>query len=179
MLSAASKVRLCIRNFISTYNMSQMLLAQVERDDSIRELLRKLGDVYKFLAEKQDKLRNIQSMNAVFGKLVQQTVECADFVSRYSETKIFCEYSTINILPRFMDMHSHIHVGHRLSKNIIAETDNVIKKYNSVLDDLMQQFRDIAMRDVVLVVQEVELVVHHIGKETFMHDWIFTDCLSS
>ncbi|KAF8491918.1 hypothetical protein BU17DRAFT_104019 [Hysterangium stoloniferum] len=70
---------------------SRIVLAQAERDTSILELLKKLGDVYDFLAKEQEKLAKIPSMDAVFGKLVQQTCECADFIGGYSETKSFCE----------------------------------------------------------------------------------------
>jgi hypothetical protein len=43
--------------------------------------------------------------------------------------------------------------GKRVGKNIVAETDDIIARYSNVLDELMQQFRDQADRDVAIFVQ--------------------------
>ena len=41
----------------------------------------------------------------------------------------------------------------RLGKNVVSETDAMIKQYNGALEALMQKFRDQAVRDVVAFVQ--------------------------
>jgi len=52
---------------------------------------------------------------------------------------------------------SSLYAGERLAKNIFKETIATIQNYNTVLDNLMQRFRDLAVRDTVIN-------VHHIGE---------------
>jgi alpha-beta hydrolase superfamily lysophospholipase len=49
-------------------------------------------------------------------------------------------------------------IGKRVGKNIVAETDDTITKYNNALDELMQEFRDRTNRDVAIF-------VHSAGKD--------------
>jgi hypothetical protein len=110
----------------------------------------KLAEVYRFMTQ-GDSLGKIESMRDIVGKIAQQTLECARFIREYSETKSFCESSGYRI--------SHLHlilpmiIGTRVGKNIVAETDDIITRYNNTLDGLMQQFRDQADRDVAVFVQ--------------------------
>jgi hypothetical protein len=67
-----------------------MILDQVDRDDAVRDLLKKLSEVYTFM-NGDKKLTEIQGMQALYGKLAQQTLECADFIVHYSKTKSTCE----------------------------------------------------------------------------------------
>ena len=50
-----------------------------------------------------------------------------------------------------------LYAGERLRKNILKETTATIQNYNTVLDALMQQFRDLAVRDTLIN-------VHRMGK---------------
>ncbi|KAG2064689.1 WD40 repeat-like protein [Suillus decipiens] len=95
--------------------------------------LYRLSEVYTFITEDEE-LTKIQSMVAVYEKIAQQTLECADFISHYSETK-----------SAWM----------RLGKHVFDETDATIRSYNNVLDSLMQQFRDKAARDTVVIVHHI------------------------
>ena len=52
---------------------------------------------------------------------------------------------------------SSLYAGKRLAKNILKETTATIQNYNTVLDALMQQFRDLAVRDTLIN-------VHRMGK---------------
>ena len=45
--------------------------------------------------------------------------------------------------------------GTRLLKNLISETDARVRKYNSVFDELMQQFRNRAAGDTLVVVHRI------------------------
>jgi hypothetical protein len=65
----------------------QIILAQRNRDNAIRQLLEKLGEVYSFTQDEM--LGKISSMDPILGKISQQTLECADFIKNYSETKNF------------------------------------------------------------------------------------------
>lgn len=60
---------------------AKIILAQRDRDDSIRELLKKLGEVYSFT--QNEILCKISSMHPILGKISQQTRECADFIGDY------------------------------------------------------------------------------------------------
>jgi hypothetical protein len=110
---------------------------------------------------REDNFDKIESMRGIVGKVAQQTIECARFIREYSETKSFCESSGHCI--------SHMHliltviIGKRVGKNIVAETDDIITKYNNALDELMQQFRDETVRDVAIF-------VHSAGKDSDVSD---------
>ncbi|KAG2136500.1 uncharacterized protein EDB93DRAFT_1339417, partial [Suillus bovinus] len=110
---------------------AKIILAQAERDKSVHRLCQKLDQVYGFIIQ-DDNLFKVDSMRDVIGKIAQQTLECARFIREYSETKSFWK---------------------RVGKNIIAETDDIITRYNGALDGLMEQFRNQADRDVAIFVQ--------------------------
>ncbi|KAG2363197.1 hypothetical protein BDR07DRAFT_1282899 [Suillus spraguei] len=69
---------------------AKIIIAQVDRDDAVLELLKKISEVYSFIT--QDKmLHKISSMRDILAIISQQTRECANFIKNYSETKNFCE----------------------------------------------------------------------------------------
>ncbi|KAG2036511.1 hypothetical protein BDR03DRAFT_451693 [Suillus americanus] len=69
---------------------SKMILDQADRDVAVSGLLSKISEVYTFITEKEE-LAKIESMLAIYRKIAQQTLECADFISHYSETKSACK----------------------------------------------------------------------------------------
>jgi hypothetical protein len=71
-----------------------MILDQADRDDAVRDLLKKLSEVYTFMNQ-DGRLADIQIMQEVFGKLAQQSLECADFIVHYSEAKSACESNAL------------------------------------------------------------------------------------
>lgn len=115
---------------------SNMLLDQANSDGAVHGLLTKVSDVYAFIME-EDELAKIESMVAIYGKIAKQTLECADFIVHYSETK---------------------NAWTRLGKHVCNETGTTIQSYINVLDTLMQQFRDRAARDTVVT-------VYHMGED--------------
>jgi len=68
----------------------QMILDQEKRDDAVSSLLSKVSEVFSFMVEEKA-LKTIPSMLAIYGKIAQQTIECADFITHYSETTSACE----------------------------------------------------------------------------------------
>ncbi|KAG2352652.1 hypothetical protein BDR07DRAFT_1615578 [Suillus spraguei] len=111
---------------LSTFlSASKVILAQTNRDEAVASLLYKLEQVYNFITQ-DDMLRQLSSMDDIIGQIAQQTLECANFIAHYSETKSFWT---------------------RIGKNVISETDDTIKGYNDVLNALMQKFRDRVARD--------------------------------
>jgi hypothetical protein len=57
-----------------------------------------------------------------------------------------------DIAPRTRISHSII-IGKRLGKDILSETNDIIKQYSNTLDGLMQQFRDQVDRDVAVFIR--------------------------
>ena len=134
--------------------LSQMILDQQDRDNAVQDLLKKLSDVYAFMNE-EERLAEIPTMKDLYGKLARQTLECADFIVHYAETKSACKSSVLRCRhPAFNNM---FWTGKRLAKNVLKETNSVIQSYNNVFDNLMQQFRDGAVSHIVIN-------VHHFGK---------------
>ena len=93
VFTCASKVRLF--SYFQFWRLlrifsSQMILSQAERDDAVRALLERLSEVYTFMNEDK-RLSEIPSMQTLYGKIARQTLECADFIVHYSETKSVCE----------------------------------------------------------------------------------------
>ena len=101
----------------------------------------------------ENDLADIASMKTVVAQICRQTQECSYFLCDYSKTKNFCEStrdtwsSSSSHLPCF--------AGIRLGKNVLSQTDDTITTYNAVFDDLMEQFRNRAARDTVVVVHRV------------------------
>ncbi|KAG2355056.1 hypothetical protein BDR07DRAFT_1427460 [Suillus spraguei] len=67
---------------------AKVILAQADRDTAILGLLQKLADVYKFITE-DERLRQLSSIHPVLGQISEQTLQCANFIRDYSETKNF------------------------------------------------------------------------------------------
>ncbi|KAG1722648.1 uncharacterized protein EDB91DRAFT_1082712, partial [Suillus paluster] len=107
-----------------------MIIAQADRDAAVSSLLQKMSEIYAFMTQ-DEALAKIESMIAIYGKIARQTLECADFITHYSETKS---------------------AWLRLGKNIVSETDAKIQSFSEALDSLMQQFRDQAIRDAVVTI---------------------------
>lgn len=72
-----------------------MILRQTDRDDAVSDLLQKLSEVYAFMNE-DGRVAEIQFMQAPYGKIARQTLECADFTVNYSETKSACELNMLS-----------------------------------------------------------------------------------
>jgi hypothetical protein len=139
----------------------QIILAQADRDAALLKLLEKIHEVYSFMTQ-DEKLKQILSMHAILGKISQQTHECAQFITNYSETKNFCE--CYELLRCVLSGASTIMTGKRLGKDVLSETDDTINKYNDVFEGLMQNFRDQVARDVAISVHDIAIHVHRMGK---------------
>lgn len=122
-ISDVSDARLTDIHFIQT------IMSQATRDDSISQLLSNMGEVDMFLTEND--LAALTSMKSVVVRIFQQTLEHYYFLRDYSKSQNFW------IRP---------------GKNVVSETYVTVKGYNTVFDDLMQQFRDRAAWDMVVVV---------------------------
>jgi hypothetical protein len=68
----------------------QMILNQATLDNDVRGLLERVSEIYTFMNEDR-RLVEVPSMQALYGKVARQTLECADFIAHYSETKSVCK----------------------------------------------------------------------------------------
>jgi len=116
-----------------------MILDQEGWDNAIQDLLKKLSEIYIFINE-DGRLAEIQIMQELYGNMARQVLECADFIVHYSETKSTCKSSAL--CRRHLALNVSFCTGNRLSRDVFKETGSVIRKYNDVLDTLMQQCRD-------------------------------------
>ncbi|KIO05784.1 hypothetical protein M404DRAFT_25077 [Pisolithus tinctorius Marx 270] len=112
---------------------AQSLINQADLDNEVSNLLDTVRKVYEFLLA-DDTIQNIDSMKATLGKIAQVISDAARFIKNYSETKSFWQ---------------------RLGKNIVSETRTTTDGYVKDLNNLMQQFRDHAVRD-------IHTNVHHV-----------------
>ncbi|KAG1896110.1 WD40 repeat-like protein [Suillus fuscotomentosus] len=81
-------------------------------------------------------------MKDILGQISRQTLECANFIRDYSDKKSFWK---------------------RLGKNVISETNDTIKRYNDVLDALMQNFRDQVTHDVAIYIHHTSEILEFNG----------------
>ncbi|KAJ8597149.1 hypothetical protein M405DRAFT_780480 [Rhizopogon salebrosus TDB-379] len=126
--------------------VSKMILNQKELDNAVRGLLEKISGIYTFMNE-DGRLDDVLSIQALCAKMARQILECAVFITHYSQTTNFWK---------------------RLGKHIVDETDAAVGIYNGVLDSLLQQFRDRVTRDTVVH-------VHHMVEDMDFRDMAYAD----
>ncbi|KIK24088.1 hypothetical protein PISMIDRAFT_646831, partial [Pisolithus microcarpus 441] len=102
------------------------LIKQANLDNEVSGLFDTVKAVYQFLTE-DDTIQNINSMRDILGNIARVISVVAQFIKNYAETKSFWE---------------------RLRKNVLHETQVIIDGYTKELNDLMQQYRDRAIRDI-------------------------------
>lgn len=122
---------------------AQSLISQANLDRDVFDLLGTVRMVYEFLLE-DDTIQNIDGMKETLGGIAQVIRDVAWFIKNYSETTNFWK---------------------RLGKNVMdikSETRTRIDGYTKILNDLMQQYRDRAVRDIHTnmhhVVEQVDLI---------------------
>ncbi|KAG6331841.1 hypothetical protein ID866_7250 [Astraeus odoratus] len=104
---------------------TQMVLTQMNRDQSINKLLFKIGHVYSFIIE-DDTLTSINLIWEPLVKIGELVHKGVQFIQNYAEVKSFWG---------------------RLHKNIFTETDSMIATYRKDLDMLTQQCWDMITHD--------------------------------
>ena len=89
----------------------------------------------------------------VLVQISQVMQECAQFISKYSETKSFCTLLVVDLV--FLDGLISF-IGSRLRKNVLSETATMVANYNLKLDQLMQELRDQAVLNIQGGVQQMQ-----------------------
>ena len=92
----------------------------------------------------------INAAKDVLVEISQVMKECAQFITKYSETTSFCK----SITPVFPKKASFA-VGRRLGRNVFLERATTVANYNTRLDKLMQELRDRALFDVPYGLQQI------------------------
>jgi len=94
VLSAVNKVRSSyILHIHFDLDLSQTILAQVDRDNRIAGLVEAMDDVFSFL-EEAEPIKKIESHGRVIELMVQQTTECAYFIREYAMNKSLCRLTS-------------------------------------------------------------------------------------
>jgi hypothetical protein len=94
ILSVVPKVRSSYTPHIHfNLNLSQTILAQVDRDRCIVRLVEVMDDVFSFVKEAEP-IKKIESHGPIFKLMSQQTTECAYFIRDYAMNKSLCGSSS-------------------------------------------------------------------------------------
>ncbi|KIN98787.1 hypothetical protein M404DRAFT_1005115 [Pisolithus tinctorius Marx 270] len=112
---------------------SQLLINQANLDNEVFGLLNTVKDLYEFLMEK-DTIENMDNMKETLRKISQEMSAAALFVIKYCKKK--------NILIRIGD-------------SLVSDPQTVARGHIKNLGDLMQQYRDRAIRDIQINMNHV------------------------
>src|SRR5271170_3188973 len=133
VISAAYKVRLPrsieVQRLIShILPVSQVFLAQVDRDDNFQALLVTMNDIYTFVKDAEP-LKKIESHKQIVTRLAQQTIDCGYFICSYAKDRNFCmvvhlNHGAISDCLRFLS-------GSRAGRHIVSGIDAVICDYQA------------------------------------------------
>ena len=94
ILSAVPKVRSSYTLDIHLdLNLSQTILAQVDRDRCINRLVDIMNDVFSFVNEAKP-TKKIESHSLIIERMSQQVTECAYFIRDYAMNKSLCRSSS-------------------------------------------------------------------------------------
>ncbi|KIL62156.1 hypothetical protein M378DRAFT_1056075, partial [Amanita muscaria Koide BX008] len=124
---------------------SQAILAQANRDKSIQDLQSRISDVYEFMLG-DGRLEKMISMRDILSQASQVVYECAKFIQVYSQ-------------PNFLN---------RLGKGVFSDTDEAVAKYTKAIDDLMQQFNQYAMRNVLTATHHALEDIRQLGDNQYL-----------
>src|SRR6266550_1495782 len=94
ILSVVPKVRSSYTLHIHfDLNLSQSILAQVDRDGCIVRLVEIMDDVFSFVKEAEP-MKKIESHGPIIERLSQQATECAYFIRDYAMNESLCGSSS-------------------------------------------------------------------------------------
>ena len=89
-------------------------------------------------------------MKDVLVEIAQVIQECAQFIMKYSETKIFCAPLTPIAFMKLI-----FFTGSWLSKSALNETTTKVTNYNWTLEQLMQELRDWPIPDILYSIKQI------------------------
>ena len=86
-------------------NLSQTILAQVNRDNGVIRLASIMDDALSFV-EEAEPIKKIESQGRIIGLIAQQTTECGYFIRDYAMNKSFCKSTSplrVKVIITFFD----------------------------------------------------------------------------
>jgi hypothetical protein len=124
-----------------------MIINQVNRDINVCSLLKKMNEVYTFLIQQ---VRDLDSMKTLVATICKQTLECAYFIQKYAQDTKFHK-----LVYYCRNSCSYPALGSRFLSNLFSDTHDWVIAYNDLFDELLQQFRDRAACDTLVVVHRI------------------------
>jgi len=140
--------------------VSQVFLAQVERDNNIQALLVTMDEVYAFVNDTEP-LERIESHRQILTRLAQQTIDCGYFICSYAKDKNFCMVVHLNhgAISDCLPLLS----GTRAGRHIVGGIDAVICDYQAKFSQLREEFHDRATLHTEIMVLRILDNVENLG----------------
>jgi hypothetical protein len=139
---------------------SQSILAQIDRDNRINQLVEVIDDVYSFVKD-ANLVKEIESQQKILAVMAQQTTECAYFIRDYA-IKGFCGSG-----PAIDQAgNSPLFTGKRTVKNTFS-SDDKIKAYEDKFKELKIAFQDRAVLYTEISVSRILGTVESLGKHLY------------
>lgn len=133
-------------------NLSQTVLAQVNRDSCIIRLVEVMDDVFSFVKEAEP-IKKIESHRPIIELMSQQATECAYFIRDYAMNKSLCRSSST---PHVGVSLLHSLPGKRtLENSFMSDVDSKIKQYEDKFNGLKSAFQDRAILQTEIIVSRV------------------------
>ena len=113
-----------------------MILSQASLDTSIGGLVTTIERTYEVILENRSSSK-INVTKDILVEIAQVVQECAQFITKYSETKAFCTPPISMVFVKLT-----FFIGSCLGKSVLSETPTKVANYNWKLDKLVQELRD-------------------------------------
>ncbi|KAG6331071.1 hypothetical protein ID866_8019 [Astraeus odoratus] len=143
---AAHVCHVFLQNLAACLIFVQAILNQTILDQSVTELLSKIGHVYAFVME-DDTIVKVDLIRAPLGELAKLLLKYVEFIETYAKAKSFWK---------------------RLKDNAFSDCSNIVAIYNSSLDLWTQRCRDLILgkihRDVIDVLGPVNRIQQVVGQ---------------
>ena len=92
----------------------------------------------------------INATKDILVEIAQVIQECAQFITKYSETTTFCAAPTPVVFMKFI-----FFIGSWLGKSVLSETTTKVANYNWRLEKLMQELRDRPVPDIQYGINQI------------------------
>jgi len=125
------------------------MLSQASFDASIGGLVTTIKRTYELILESSSSSK-INATKDVLVEIAQVVQECAEFITKYSETKAFCTPSIPVVFMRFI-----FSTGSSLGKSVPSETTTRVANYNRKLEQLVVELRDQPIPDIQYGIQQI------------------------
>ena len=123
--------------------------SQPSLDASIGDLVTTIERTYELVMINKDSSK-INATKDILVEIAQVVQECAQFVTKYSETKAFCTSPIPVVFMKYI-----FFIGLWLGKSVSSETTAKVTDYNQKLEKLMQELQDQPVPDIQCGIQQI------------------------